>query len=322
MIICRMILNIAYSIKAIKEGGQFGSLSNVVCAEFTLPELPSTRYVSNIEIEDDTEVRVDVMLSNDGFCSKIEFEKSEDNLEFYLEGNEVSPIGMTSFEDSDLDVDEDRNYYRVSYFDSCGNLFEYSDLLRPILLRTQSDDELLINTLTWMPLQGWEGTIEKYEIYRGTEGVVSGAPIATVGGGVLFYQDDVSDLIESGVSGEYCYQVVAYEQFNPEGVDETSMSNVSCTYLEPLVYIPNAMVIGGFNDVWKPVMNLYQFDSYELKIFARKGQMVFSSSDPELGWDGKYKGEYVPFDVYYYEVVFRDSKGGIKVRNGHITVVQ
>jgi gliding motility-associated-like protein len=45
-----------------------------------------------------------------------------------------------------------------------------------------------------------------------------------------------------------------------------------------------------------------------MRIFDRWGKQIFFTTDPNLGWDGKYNGELVPQGVYYYIINFTDSQ--------------
>jgi gliding motility-associated-like protein len=75
-------------------------------------------------------------------------------------------------------------------------------------------------------------------------------------------------------------------------------------YCEPTYFnIPNAFTPNndGKNEVFQPVgEGVYKF---KMRIFNRWGELIFESSDIANGWDGKYKGDPAPIDIYavYYE---------------------
>lgn len=56
----------------------------------------------------------------------------------------------------------------------------------------------------------------------------------------------------------------------------------------------------------------------EFKIYNRWGNLVFSTNDKNVGWDGKYQGKDQPIDTYIYVVTVRmgdpDVKGGVIVK--------
>ncbi len=46
------------------------------------------------------------------------------------------------------------------------------------------------------------------------------------------------------------------------------------------------------------------------------------NTNPNIGWDGKYKGKLVPMGVYYYIIIFIDSQHHNRhVLQGEITVI-
>jgi gliding motility-associated-like protein len=82
----------------------------------------------------------------------------------------------------------------------------------------------------------------------------------------------------------------------------------ACRILFPNGFIPNKNGSGGGytdpgqktdnNEVFHPIYE--NLDGYELKIFSRWGELIFISTDIEIGWDGYYKGKLAPQDTYIY----------------------
>ena len=64
------------------------------------------------------------------------------------------------------------------------------------------------------------------------------------------------------------------------------------------------------------------FAEIDFKIFNRYGQLVFETTDPHDGWDGKYRGSDQPAEVYMYyvRVVFVDQ--AVIERSGNITLLR
>jgi gliding motility-associated-like protein len=60
----------------------------------------------------------------------------------------------------------------------------------------------------------------------------------------------------------------------------------------------------------------------ELKVFDRWGELVFSSNDPKIGWDGTYKGKAADpgVFVYYLKVVCYNKEEFFK--KGNITLIR
>lgn len=92
-------------------------------------------------------------------------------------------------------------------------------------------------------------------------------------------------------------------------------------------YIPNAFTPDGddVNDVWWPSANIPVRTNYELLVFDRWGQVVFSTTDPYLAWEGSFQngGEILKSDVYAYRLLF--GVGDTEARKeilGHVTLMK
>ena len=83
------------------------------------------------------------------------------------------------------------------------------------------------------------------------------------------------------------------------------------------ILIPNAFTpnYDGINDEFKPV-GYNNYDQYLMQIYNRQGEMIFKSSDPEIGWDGSYKGRICPAGVYIYVINYKTfNKDGNEIEN-------
>jgi gliding motility-associated-like protein len=80
-------------------------------------------------------------------------------------------------------------------------------------------------------------------------------------------------------------------------------------YPDMKIYIPNAFTpdIPGLNNVFKAYgEGLVKF---EMLIYNRWGQLIFSSKNLDIGWDGKYLNEKVSAGVYIYSIYYQDFLG-------------
>ena len=76
-------------------------------------------------------------------------------------------------------------------------------------------------------------------------------------------------------------------------------TNCACSK-EPVVWIPNAILIGGVNNTFQPVVSFADFANYRMEIHNRWGDVLFSTEDFATGWDGTYKDQFVPEGTYGY----------------------
>lgn len=94
-----------------------------------------------------------------------------------------------------------------------------------------------------------------------------------------------------------------------------------------LYYIPNAFTPDGdgINDVFRPVLNNFDVENYEMMIFNRWGEIIFRTEDIYAGWDGTVSRgsvyHIVKDEVYVWRINGRDKDSGERVELiGHVTL--
>jgi gliding motility-associated-like protein len=108
------------------------------------------------------------------------------------------------------------------------------------------------------------------------------------------------------------YGISAVDQSGNRSEMVTAIAADTCrVYKLPNVFSPNA---DGVNDIFHPMEFTHRFvELIHIRIFNRKGELVFETTDPFINWDGTYlgKGRVVPPGVYYYicDVFERRSVG-------------
>ncbi len=131
------------------------------------------------------------------------------------------------------------------------------------------------------------------------------------------------------------FESFTYQLINYEGVVEVKASN-KCGVDSQTVNVelkdcycdlifPNAITSNSdnLNDVFKPVVNCTKLESYNLKIYNRWGEKLFSSADISNGWDANYNGLKVPQGVYFFIAEYKGIENGFsqsKIEKGIITV--
>ncbi|SEW30677.1 DUF7948 domain-containing protein [Chitinophaga arvensicola] len=106
---------------------------------------------------------------------------------------------------------------------------------------------------------------------------------------------------------------------NSDGCTDTKCQEVSAVVV-PLFDVPNAFAPNGKNNTF--YVKAFGATKFNLKIFNRWGQLIFESSDPQIGWDGRFKGEVQPMDVYAYIVNLEFTDGTKGNRSGSVTLLR
>jgi gliding motility-associated-like protein len=75
--------------------------------------------------------------------------------------------------------------------------------------------------------------------------------------------------------------------------------------IEVLLDIPNAFTPNGDNqnDTWHiDLVNTANVDDATIKIYDRRGALLYEAIGFEKEWDGISNGQVLPFDTYYYTI--------------------
>lgn len=314
-------INYCYYIRAVSNNDSI-SYSNRNCRFIERPSQANFHYLATASHTLMNEIEVVLYTDAAAAVNSYEVEvKGPLDSDFSVVGFlDPSVSNFISYFDNDVFPERGAYEYKVNLIDSCGNIGDVSNTVRTVFLRADVDHVNFVNTLSWSAYDGFDGSIVQYNIYRGEDGIFPSTPIATTIAGVRSYEDDVSAFFNSS-EGQFCYRVEAIESMNSHGFSETAFSNTVCATLEPVVYIPNAFFINGENPIFMPIINLFEFDSYELNIFDRWGGIVFTTDDRNLGWDGTGQLGLKPEGTYVYFLRFEDRDGKEYEYRGSVTML-
>jgi len=74
------------------------------------------------------------------------------------------------------------------------------------------------------------------------------------------------------------------------------------------------------NDVFHPVCE--GVEKYKLNIFNRWGELIFESTDVNIGWDGYYRDKLCKQDVYVWKAIGKFSNGDLFTMAGDVTLLK
>jgi len=312
-----------YKIRAVNEDGTRSSTSCERSIATRTYDKPAFSDILFATVENDEHIKL-VWEADDAPISKFQIQRSETGLNFTFlaeieDLNAYNPA--TSFTDTSANFYSTSYYYRIDIYDSCGKKHLESDnIARTILLTGEKTSGSEI-TIQWNPYEGWANGIEKFEVYQEVDGVPfpSTGPLVDLPPSETTYTNDVSGL--GGGEGNFTYYVKAYEN---GGNAEVSLSNKITIQLETSISIPNAIIPGGQppDNEFKPLVDFIEQGFYTLTIYNKWGEQLFESKVVADGWDGTYKGEYVPGGTYVYLIKFRDARGQDQEKRGTVTVVR
>lgn len=88
------------------------------------------------------------------------------------------------------------------------------------------------------------------------------------------------------------------------------------------VYVPNAFSPNGDNKNDVLYVRGKNLENIQFKIFDRWGELLFESTDQNVGWDGTFKGVSVNPDVYVYHLKITCFDGQENLIKGNVTVLK
>ena len=306
-------------VQAVSEEG-FHSFSNRIFANLELPGAPEIHYLSTASVEWDG-VAIKYFSSFEPQQGTIILQKLNPIQQIFEDIEERVVTTQTElFLDENHSADKMRETYRILAIDSCGNPTFHTNIGKTILLSLEPNQAAHTIKLQWTPYEEFSAPIVAYRIYRGMNGVLDPEPLAILPHNTRTYLDSLTEYIHT--SGQFCYFVQAVEGSNVFGFSEVSSSNYACTLLEPIIFIPNTIIINGVNELFLPVLGFYQVHTYELTIMNRWGQYVFRTNNSLEGWDGRNNGgDFVTEGTYIYILRINNGENTEVTRRGHVYVL-
>ena len=296
------------------------AFSNPLCFLMPTPTAPAYHYFKLATVNGEFIELFDYVDASVGI-TEIIFER-KDTLGNFEEIGRAPVVGnVAQFIDEDVDITLQAWEYRSMYVDSCGNPGAYANTNKTIFATGTADQYNMINTIEWNAYEIFDGAVMEYHVYRNAYGTFENTPMAIVPNNVTSLTDDVSGLRNNG---EVCYRIEAVEGLNSYNFSETSRSIDVCIPYDPLVFVPNAFTPDGLNPIFYPVVSNADPKNYTFSIIDRWGQIVFETSDPSMGWDGKISssGLDATNDVFLYRIEITTQTDELIVKRGYVTLIR
>jgi gliding motility-associated-like protein len=100
--------------------------------------------------------------------------------------------------------------------------------------------------------------------------------------------------------------------------DDIVVTRGICQFVIPNAFTPNN---DNINDFFR-LKNASFIARFEMKIFNRWGQMVFSSTDASPGWNGKQNSLLSPEGNYNWVIVYTDRQGNTETKYGSVLLIR
>ena len=128
-----------------------------------------------------------------------------------------------------------------------------------------------------------------------------------------------SGYAQNNVISKRTYRVTAFKAGDSTMI---SQSNYIDLYPKLAVYIPNTFTPNGdgLNDTFG--VRGEDIGQYSLMVYDRWGEVIFSSNNPNIQWDGKYKGHEVQVGAYAYKYIALGLDKTEKEQSGTVTLIR
>ena len=216
----------------------------------------------------------------------------------------------------DDNYNQKRNYYFLSAQDYCYDEVFKSRIISNIQLSSRKKNEIEKKViLEWDSENGKE-----YEIFRCDKPSNNYSELnATFN---LSFLDDIQDVFNNEFNnnernGEFCYRIISNED------DFVNKSNIEYLKFEETVFIANAFNPKSNieeNRIFKPKLAFVK--DYQLTVYGSFGNIIFETTNPNIGWDGKLlNGKFAQRATYLYYISYINSLGKKNIKKGFVSLV-
>lgn len=217
---------------------------------------------------------------------------------------------------TDLDYTTEAGFcYQINYIDVCDNSSPPGIEICPFRLTGDLTPENY-TVLNWTAYTGWQNGVMEYRIEKYSE---SGVLLQTtsVGSGTTTFID--SDINPNEQVYRYVVKAVAIDS----GLGE-AVSNEIIIIKEPKITYPTAFTPDNQGRVENEIFRVFgqYISKFEMQIFNRWGELIFTSNNIDNGWDGTYRGNQVPDGTYAFIARLEDLTGNSYTRSGSVVLLR
>jgi gliding motility-associated-like protein len=311
-------------IQASETSSTFISKSNVIKIVMNIVQPPLFSLMQTCTVDNNKDVLLEFVLDAAADIKAYNIYRSTDSVNYGLLATKAITPPLTNnailYFDKDAAVHHQKYYYRIFSVDSCGGLHK-GNQANSVLLTGNLNAYNTVD-LVWNKFAIDTGTVVQYNILRS---VNQGASFIYVGTrtptDTTAWGDDIHALYASQDS--IIYKIMVEYTFNHTLLHRKNVSYSNDIVIHPNseIFIPNTIFPKGKNNVFKPIITFPDILNYNLIIFNRIGEKIFTSENYSDGWDGTKSGAEVPQGNYTYQITFEKPNGIKFVKQGNVVVV-
>ncbi len=311
-------INYTYFMRSVNKCGIIGPSSDTLSTFEQLSYIPQKQYLKYVTVVNNETLELEWPESNErDFARYFLYKNKRGESQFKLLAT-FENVNETKFTDKDVHVSDTSYCYHLVMKDTCDNLGPQGKVACSIVLRGKA--EKYMSRLNWQEYIGWADGVQTYELHR-ADPANDFSIVSKQKPEVFTCIDDQLNLNE----GLFYYYINAKQKDDASSVNffnAESRSNTIFLYQAPIVYAPNAFTANGdgLNDSyqWVPVF----VKDFNIQIFDRYGERVFTTNNKNEPWDGKYKGSPCQEAVYFYIIRYTGWDGSDESQSGNFTLLR
>lgn len=216
-------------------------------------------------------------------------------------------VNKNTFTDETADPSASSYCYEVAYQSGCGLTSAPTPPVCTVFLSSQSDtgiDWTVDSPFSQEKLNNY--TIEVIDSVNNTRQEIPN---------IINTHYDLSALNVDVQSQKY--RIITVSEFGT-----ISYSNFFVFRREAKILVPDAFTPGNDNMNETFVVKGVYFDQFRMTIYDRWGEVIYSTTDKNGGWDGKINGQLAQAGQYMYRVEVVDTTGLKTVRTGAVLLIR
>ncbi len=310
--------NLCFYVSANSNDGISVSQSNRLCFVLSAVQSPSFMYLQNLTVTPNNTVQATWTYDLTGEIKTFNFNYGA--VASLIQVPQTLPLANpNSTTISNARPNESSVSVSLTATDSC-DIINSGGKGKTVFVKGEVFDNFTIK-INWTLFELDDCQVNSYDLYRETNG--NTAYIGNFESTVFYYQD--LNAYASSSNDSITYWVVAnYTGYFPDGTVKqlNTFSNRASFAFNTKIIAPNTFAPTGINNEFLPYLLYADESTYTFTIMNRWGAVVFESKNINRGWDGFYKTEIAPQDVYTWVIEVTGLNGQKKIEKGTVLLLR
>lgn len=270
--------------------------------------IPDAITESLVSVKDNNQVEIIITDNSPWTLQRKEY------LYYKFENSTTDKINFGTLNKQYIDVSADastKSYcYKVAFIDECGSTSAASPALCTVFL-----DQIAGGNLEWTNISPFGNTgIGQFEIQSSDEQTNIPVAEATKNATDTVYMPNLDNF-----EVEAKYRIKAISANGKESFSNTYTIPISVKLFLPDAFTPNG---DNINDNLTINGSTRRIADFEIRIYNRWGNPVFTSTDPYITWDGTFQNTNAPSDTYSFKIVAKLDDGKELSKSGRFLLLR